>query len=242
MKDACKKLSLLFTLSLLILCVHTNAEGVANTGKGQVNQASYEISYEPQILQYGLENLNYLKRAIPDLHSTVISIEWESMDGLEQLRVVTNHTLESLGASREDLDDYVGRIDDYESSVPQSEKENLHGTFASLAETLLREIMYFEVDTDGVDVLIDAYSLIWEDSPPDRLSTFEECLNEASNHMKSNVINIFEQWLESMEEIPTNADILVPHVRLRGNTISEFNKNRINSLENRQKCDGDSIE
>ncbi len=242
MRDSCIQLGRLFALSLLIVCVHGDAESVTDTGTDQVNKASYEIPYEPQILQYGLENLNYLKRAIPDLHSTVISTEWETMDGLEQLKVVANHTLVSLGASREDLDDYIGRIDDYESSVPQSKKENLYGTFASFSETLLREIMYFELDTDGIEVLIDAYSIIWEDSPPDRLSTFEECLYESSNHMKSNLVNIFEQWLENMEEIPINADLLVPHVRLRGNTISELNDNRLDSLKIREKCDQDSVE
>lgn len=242
MRDSCIQLVRLFALSLLIVCVHANAESVSDTGTDQVNKASYEISYEPQILQYGLENLNYLKRALPDLHSTVISTEWETLGGLEQLRVVASHSLINLGSSREDLEDYLARIDDYESSVPQSQREDLHGTFSSVAETLLREIMYFELDTDGIDVLIEVYSIIWEDSSPDRLSTFEECVYEASNHMKSNLVNIFEQWLENMEEIPINADLLVPHVRLRGNTISELNDNRTDSLKIREKCDQDSVE
>lgn len=199
-------------------------------------QSSTEIPYESQILQYGLKNLNLLKQAQPDLHSAVMSADWESINGLEQLRVVASHTFDGLGMKPDYVDDYLSRIENYESNVPQPQKSQLDGVYAKVAETLLREIMFIEQDKEGVSIFVDVYSIILEDSPPERLESFKECLNKTHDDLISNLYPIVDKWVDSMEEIPINEDILVPHVKLRADLILESSNNRLASHRQRMKC------
>lgn len=199
-------------------------------------QSSTEIPYESQILQYGLKNLNLLKQAQPDLHSEVMSTNWESINGLEQLRIVASHTFDDLGLKPDDVNGYLSRIENYESNVLQPQKGQLHGVYAQVAETLLREFMYIEQDKDGISIFVDVYSIILEDSPPERLESFKECLNKTHDELITNLNPIVDEWLENMEEIPANEDILVPHVRLRADLITKSSNNRLAAQRQRMKC------
>ena len=239
MKTDMTRICSLLSLLLIVVNIHANEDEMRSATE---IQTSYEQPFESQILQFGLENLNYLKSGLPDLHSIVMSAKWETMNGQEQLQVVVDHALSNFGAEREDLDGYLARIDDHVSSVSQQQKVQLFGSLATVAETLLHEVMYFELDKDGMATLADTYSIIWKDSTPERLAGFRECLNGSADHMKASVLDIFGRWVDSMDEIPANADIVVPHVKLHAETKSELIQNRMDSLEYRKNCDQVSVD
>ena len=215
------------------ICAHeTSSDGTHQTASG--------IPYEPQILKYGLQNLNILKRESPDLYAEVISPDWMEMEGSKKLRLVVKSAPSVWGAKDEDVDDYLSRIDQYESNVPDEEKENVGLIFGLIGDHLLRQIFYIEQHKGNTQALVDTYSIVWEDDEPSKLVEYEKCLNRTIVTMGTNTMSTFMGWLDGIEEIASGTDMLTSHASLQSETATELvNWVSTEPLEAQQKCNPD---
>ena len=186
------------------------------------HEASSNIPYEPQILKYGLKNLIYLKRELPDLHAEVTSPDWMEMGGSDKLRLVVNSMTNVWGATDEDIDDYLSRIDQYESNVPVGKKGDVELIFGLLGEHLLIQFFLIEKHKETIQPLVDVYSILWEDDEPSKLTDYERCLDQTIVAMGANTKKTFAGWLDDIEEISASADMFDPLAKLHSKTASEL--------------------
>ena len=222
---------------ILLLCSGIVAH--EESGDGTLETTS-GIPYEPQILKYGLENLNTLKRVLPDLHSKVISPDWMEMRGSDRLRLVVGSMTNVWGVNDEDIDDYLSRFDQYESNVPPEEKGDVELIFGLIGDQLLRLFFSIEQSKESTQALVDAYSILWEDDDPGKLVEYERCLGQTVVAMGVNTMKTFDDWLDGVEGIAASADMVASHVILHSKTTSEWVKSvSIESSEAQQKCNPD---
>ena len=209
------------TAGILLICSGIVLAAQDESSDG-TPEASREIPYEAQILKYGLENLNYLKNAVPDLHLKVTSPNWMELGGSEKLRIVVKSMSSTWGVDNEAIDDYVSRIDQYWSEVPDGEKSDVEMIFGLIGEHLLRQVFFVEQGKTSVQPLVDVYSIIWEAEDPEKLVKFEQCLNQSMAEMGTNTKLTFVDWLESIEKISDSTDLLTPHVSLHQSIATEL--------------------
>ena len=217
---------------IALVAHETSSDGTQETSNG--------IPYEPQILKYGLQNLSILKRELPNLYTAVISPQWMEMEGTDKLKLVVKSVPNVWGASDEEVDEYLSRIDQYESNVPDGEKENVGLIFGLVGDHLLRQVFYIEQHKGGTEALVDAYSIVWEDDDPSKLVEYEKCLNRTIETMGTNTKSAFMDWLDGIEKIASGKDMFLSHASLQSDTATEFvNLVSTEPLEAQQKCNPD---
>lgn len=197
------------------------------------------IPYEAQILKYGLDNLNTLKQVLPDLYKGVISPDWMEMEGSEKLQLVVKSVPNVWGANDEDVDDYLSRIDQYESKVPDGARENMGIIFGLMGEHLLRQVFYIEQHKENIQPLVEVYAILWEDEPG-KLVDYEKCLDRTVVTMTTMTKSTFNNWLDGVEEIATDSDMFRPHASLQSETATELvNWYSTESIKAVQTCNPD---
>ena len=105
----------------ILLCIPTSTEqNNVEWGDGEVVEEAFFNSI----------NLDHLKSALPDLHSTITSPGWENTDGLEQLRTIAKPILGALGTKPDDVEEFFVRLDAYEEKVPIESKTDVKMIFS----------------------------------------------------------------------------------------------------------------
>ena len=207
------------------------------------HEASSEIPYKPQILKYGLEKSNTLKRVLPDLHSEVISPDWIEMGGSDKLRLVVGSMTNVWGANDEDIDDFLSRIDHYESYVTEETKEakeDVGKVFGLIGEHLLIQFFLIERHKETIQSLVDAFTIIWEDNDPDKLVEYERCVDQTIVAMGANTRRTFGDWLDGVEMTMPAKDMFVPLAILYSKASLELaNWVTTDYAENLNKCNPD---
>ena len=191
------------------------------TSNDDAHKTTSGIPYEPQILKYGLDSLNTLKRVLPDLYAEVISPDWMEMEGSEKLQLVVRSVPSTWGANDEDVDDYLSRIDQYESKVPVGVRGDVELIFGLIGEHLLIQYFLIEKLKETTQPLVDVYSILWEDEPS-KLMDYERCLDKTIVTVGANTKRTFAGWLDEVEEISASTDMFDPLARLHSKTASEL--------------------
>jgi len=154
-------------------------------------------------------HLDNLKSALPDLHLTITSPGWENTDGLEQLRTIAKPTLSALGTKPDYIEEFLVRIDAYESKVPIESKTDVRVTFGQVAKSLLIHFTQVEMMRKGADIRYDAYSLLYSESHPDALSGYRDCLDKSIERMGTKTRLVFDDWVKLIEKGAEDSNILI---------------------------------
>lgn len=203
-------------------------------------ETSSEIPYEQQILRYGLEQLNYFKRALPELHAEVTSPDWMELGGSEKLRIVVKSVPKEWGATDEDVEDYIRRFDQYESIVPIDSRENFEMILGGTGEFLLTHVYLMDQGKESIQALVEVHEILWDDEDPSKLAEYEKCLNQTHAAMGTNTKSAFVDWLDRVEKITPSAEMMVPHVKLKGDFTRELVRvTTTEQLEAQRKCGPD---
>lgn len=203
------------------------------------HQTFSEIPYEAQILKFGLKNLNYLKRVLPELHAEVISPDWMKLDGSDKLWLVVKSMANVWGTEEDVIAGYLSRIDQYISNVPVEEKEDVNMIFGLIGRQLLTHVFYREQNKEAKEILLEVQSILWEDDDPGKLAEYERCLDQTTVALGISTIETFEAWLDGVEEIVASTDMLKPHVSLHSETASELMGVSSKSITPHLQCDPD---
>ncbi|MYD80969.1 MAG: hypothetical protein F4X44_10195 [Gammaproteobacteria bacterium] len=203
------------------------------------HKASSEIPYEAQILRFGLKNLNYLKRALPELHAEVMSPDWTEMDGSDKLRLVVKHMTNVWGTEEEAIDAYLSRIDEYMAKVPVEEREDVNMIFGMIGRQLLTHVFYMEQNKESKKTMMEVQSILWEDDDPGKLVEYERCLGQTIVALGVGTKETFDDWLNGVEEIAAGTNMFKPHASLHSETASELIGVSSKSFTAQLQCDPD---
>ncbi|MCY3883796.1 MAG: hypothetical protein OXG24_02655 [Gammaproteobacteria bacterium] len=237
MKGLAWKMSGLIAGSLLLssgMALVAHEQSSADTHK-----ASSGIPFEAQILKYGLSNLNYLKRALPELYVEVMSPDWMSLDGSDKLRLVVKHMTDVWGTDEEAIDDYLSRIDEYMARVPVEEREDVNMIFGMIGRQLLTHVFYMEQNKESKKTMMEVQSILWEDDDPGKLVEYERCLGQTIVALGVSTKETFDDWLNGVEEIAAGTNMFKPHASLHSDTASELIGVSSKSFTAQLQCDPD---
>lgn len=173
-------------------------------------------------IQGSNRHLQLVKEALPDLHLTVTSADWESKDGLVQLQTIVKPTMNALGMKTEKIDKLMARIKRYESTVPLDSKRNIQLIFGSVADSLFNNFSYIEREKKAVDIFYNAYSLIYSDTYPDAVEKYKECLEQSVQMKTTRTKVVFKDWVDSIEEESSNPDIFMALVETHQEILKEL--------------------
>ena len=185
----------------ILMCIPTSTEpNNVECCDGEAIEGSF-------FSRIGSAHLDNLKSALPDLHLTITSPGWENTDGLEQLRTIAKPTLGALGTKPDDIEEFLVRIDGYESKVPFESKTGVRMTFGQVAKSLLIHFTHVEMMRNGADVLYDAYSLLYSESHPDAMSGYRDCLDKSIKRMGTKTRLAFDDWVKLIEKGTEDSDV-----------------------------------
>lgn len=203
------------------------------------HQTSNEIPFKAQILKYGLKNLNYLKRALPDLYAEVLTPNWMELDGSDKLRLVVKSMANVWDTKEGAIDKYLSRIDQYVSIVPAEEREDVDMFFGMIGQDLLSHVFLIEQNKDFAQRLVEEYSIVWEDDDSGKLVEFEQCLDQSIVAMGTDTKETFDAWLDAIEEMATGTNMLKHHASLQLETTAKFAGVILESFKAELKCNPD---
>lgn len=187
-------------------------------------------------------HLDNLKSVLPDLHLTVTSPGWESRDGLEQLRTIAKPTLSALGTKHEDIEEFLARIDEYESNVPFDSKKDVSMFFGIVGKSLLMNFTHTEMMRRGGDILYDAYSLIYSESHPESLSGYRDCLDKSIQRLGTKTRLAFDDWVNSIEKGTEDSDILTVNLEAQVKFSKELVDNFADVPSDQKVCYAEHLE
>ncbi|MXX95377.1 MAG: hypothetical protein F4039_05610 [Gammaproteobacteria bacterium] len=182
----------------ILLCIPTLTE------QNDVECCDGEVIEGSVLIGMSSGHLDNLKSALPDLHLTVTSPGWETTDGLEQLRTIAKPTLGALGTKLDDIEEFLVRIDAYESNVPFESKTDVRMTFGRVGKSLLIHFTQVEMMREVADTLYDAYSLLYSESHPDALSSYRDCLDKSIERIGTKTRLVFGDWVNLIEKKGVN--------------------------------------
>lgn len=150
--------------------------------------------------------LDDLEKASPDLHTMVISPDWRSRDGLDKLRTVSKTALKAWGTKDESIDEYMARIETYDSNLPDDARADVRVIFGMMGDALVNQIALIQREKLNGEVAVDTLSP-FEESDPEQMREFKECLDESINRIRTKSMLIFGDWIGIFEKEAVSGNI-----------------------------------
>ncbi len=188
----------------------------AQEDEEQVNSeldAAIEKYKDSHLSNWTIDELARLKKTLPEVYPYVISEGWDTMDGFERFRVVAKPTLTFFGMEVKEIDDYMGKVDEFESKVLPESKSDVSLIFGLVGKSLLSQVGLVELSVEVQNSTFDAMSLAFSESHSDEMAKYRECLDRSVEALNDKIKLSFGDWMAFIENDTTKSTTFIEYAR-----------------------------